>query len=118
MLLLHFKPRTARQGNGFRAGDEADGVYFIAHGEVEVSVVGRQIGWGSGEGLGEMALISGQPARPLSRRGSAASQAQRARLPPHRRGPDIRAQVVRLAAQREELDQLPRRFATGGVAAS
>ena len=44
MLLLHFKPRTAEPGERiFRAGDEADGVYFIAHGEVEVSVVGRQI---------------------------------------------------------------------------
>src|SRR5262249_51868424 len=62
VLLLHFKPRTAVPGERiFRAGDEADGVYFIVHGEVEVVVVGRQIKLGAGEVFGEMALMSGQP---------------------------------------------------------
>ena len=43
VLLLHFKPRMAEPGERiFRAGDEADGVYFISKGEVEL-IAGRQI---------------------------------------------------------------------------
>ena len=62
VLLLHFTPRTAEPGERIiRAGDDADGVYFISQGEVEVAVAGRQIKLGAGEVFGEMALISGQP---------------------------------------------------------
>jgi CPA2 family monovalent cation:H+ antiporter-2 len=109
VLLLHFKPRTAVPGERiFRAGDEADGVYFIAHGEVEVSVMGRQIKLGAGEVFGEMALISGQP---RSADVTALDYSEFAVLSERdfrhllRKYPDIRAQVVRLAAQREEIDR-------------
>ena len=84
VLLLRFKPRMAEPGERiFRAGDEADGVYFISKGEVEVSIAGRPIKLGAGEVFGEMALISGQPA--LGRCHCAGLQrvcgAQRSRLP-------------------------------------
>jgi CPA2 family monovalent cation:H+ antiporter-2 len=109
VLLLHFKPRTAEPGERiFRAGDEADGVYFISKGEVEVAVVGRQIKLGAGEVFGEMALISGQPrsadvtALDYSEFAVLSGRDFRQLL---RKYPDIRSQVVSLAAQREETDR-------------
>jgi CPA2 family monovalent cation:H+ antiporter-2 len=109
VLLLHFKPRTAAPGERiFRAGDEADGVYFISQGEVEVSIAGRQIKLGAGEVFGEMALISGQPrsadvtALDYSEFAVLSGRDFRQLL---RKYPDIRAQVVSLAAQREETDR-------------
>jgi K+:H+ antiporter len=109
VLLLHFKSRTAVPGERiFRAGDNADGVYFIAQGEVEVSLVGRQIKLGAGEVFGEMALISGQPrsadvtALDYSEFAVLSGRDFRQLL---RKYPDIRAQVVSLATQREEIDR-------------
>jgi CPA2 family monovalent cation:H+ antiporter-2 len=109
VLLLHFKPRTAEPGERiFRAGDEADGVYFISKGEVEVSVAGRQIKLGAGEVFGEMALISGQP---RSADVTALDYSEFAMLSERdfrqllRKYPDIRSQITSLAAQREETDR-------------
>jgi CPA2 family monovalent cation:H+ antiporter-2 len=109
VLLLHFKPRTAEPGERiFRAGDEADGVYFISKGEVEVAVAGRQLKLGAGEVFGEMALISGQPrsadvtALDYSMFAMLSGRDFRQLL---RKYPEIRAQIVRLAAQREESDR-------------
>jgi CPA2 family monovalent cation:H+ antiporter-2 len=109
VLLLHFKPQTAEPGERiFRAGDEADGVYFISRGEVEVSIAGRQIKLGAGEVFGEMALISGQPrsadvtALDYSEFAVLSGRDFRQLL---RKYPDIRSQVVSLAAQREETDR-------------
>ena len=109
VLLLHFKPRTAEPGERlFRAGDEADGVYFISKGEVEVAVAGRQIKLGAGEVFGEMALISGQPrsadvtALDYSTFAMLSERDFRQLL---RKYPDIRAQIASLAAQREEIDR-------------
>ena len=43
-----------------RAGDQADVVYFIAAGEVEVVVNGHKSRMGPGDFFGEIALLSGQ----------------------------------------------------------
>lgn len=109
VLLLHFEPRTAEPGERiFRAGDEADGVYFISKGEVEVSVAGRQIKLGVGEVFGEMALISGQPrsadvtALDYSTFAVLSKRDFRQLL---RKYPEIRSQIAGLAAQREEIDR-------------
>jgi CPA2 family monovalent cation:H+ antiporter-2 len=109
VLLLYFKPRTAEPGERiFRAGDTADGVYFISQGEVEVGLAGRQIKLGAGEVFGEMALISGQPrsadvtALDYSTFAVLSARDFRQVL---RKYPEIRAQITRLAAQRGETDR-------------
>jgi CPA2 family monovalent cation:H+ antiporter-2 len=109
VLLLHFTPRTAEPGERIiRAGDEADGVYFISKGEVEVAVAGRQIKLGAGEVFGEMALISRQPrsadvtALDYSTFAMLSERDFRQLL---RKYPEIRAQIASLAAQREETDR-------------
>lgn len=109
VLLLHFAPRTAEPGERIiRAGDEADGVYFISKGEVEVSVAGRQIRLGSGEVFGEMALISGKPrsaditALDYSTFAMLSERDFRQLL---RKYPEIRSQIASLAAQREDTDR-------------
>jgi monovalent cation:H+ antiporter-2, CPA2 family len=52
VLVLHFKPRTARPGERIiRAGERADSVYFISSGRAEVSVAGRTIKLGPGDFL-------------------------------------------------------------------
>jgi CPA2 family monovalent cation:H+ antiporter-2 len=59
-LLGLFKPRFAAPGERLiRAGDEADGAYFISKGAVEVAVHGERIHLGPGELFGEMALLTG-----------------------------------------------------------
>ncbi|MGE3536245.1 MAG: cyclic nucleotide-binding domain-containing protein [Candidatus Tectimicrobiota bacterium] len=109
VLLLHFTPRTAEPGERlFRTGDEADGVYFISQGEVEVSVGGRKIKLGAGEVFGEMALISGQPrsadvtALDYSTFAMLSGRDFRQLL---RKYPDIRSQIASLAAQRQATDR-------------
>jgi monovalent cation:H+ antiporter-2, CPA2 family len=62
VLVLHFHNVETQPGERIiRAGDEADVVYFIAAGEVEVSVAGKRIKLGPGDYFGEMALITGKP---------------------------------------------------------
>jgi CPA2 family monovalent cation:H+ antiporter-2 len=109
VLLLHFKPRTAEPGERlFRAGDAADGVYFISKGAVVVTVAGRQIKLGAGEVFGEMALLSGQP---RSADVTALDYSEFAMLSERdfrqllRKYPAIRVQIASLAAQREETDR-------------
>jgi CPA2 family monovalent cation:H+ antiporter-2 len=59
-LLLLFRPKTASPGERvIRAGDRADGMYFISSGAVEVEVGGRSIRLEPGSFFGEMALLSG-----------------------------------------------------------
>jgi len=61
-VILHFENKSAQPGERIiRAGDDADVVFFIASGEVEVSVGERRIKLASGSFFGEIALISGQP---------------------------------------------------------
>lgn len=109
VLLLHFQPRTAEPGERiFRAGDEADGVYFISQGEVEVTIAEQQIKLEPGDVFGEMALISGQPrsadvtALDYSKFAMLSQRDFRQLL---RKYPEIRAQITSLAAQREETDR-------------
>lgn len=61
VLVLHFQPHTAEPGERIiRAGDQADALYLISKGEVEVTIDGKRINTrGPGEFFGEMALISG-----------------------------------------------------------
>jgi CPA2 family monovalent cation:H+ antiporter-2 len=109
VLLLHFEPRTAQPGERiFRAGDEADGVYFITKGAVEVSVARRKIKLEAGDVFGEIALISRQPrsadvtALDYSTFAMLSERDFRQLL---RKYPDIHAQIASLAAQREETDR-------------
>jgi CPA2 family monovalent cation:H+ antiporter-2 len=109
VLLLHFELRTAEPGERiFRAGDQSDGVYFISKGEVEVSIAGRQIKLGAGDVFGEMALLSG---RPRSADVTALDYSKFAMLNTRdfrqllRKYPEIRSQIVSLAAQRKEIDR-------------
>ncbi|HEY7491307.1 MAG TPA: cation:proton antiporter [Candidatus Tectomicrobia bacterium] len=109
VLLLHFKPRTAEPGERiFRAGDAADGVYFISKGAVEVAVAGRQIKLGAGDVFGEMALINSQP---RSADVTALDYSEFAMLSGRdfrqllRKYPEIRVQIASLAAQRGETDR-------------
>jgi CPA2 family monovalent cation:H+ antiporter-2 len=61
-VALHFQPRSAQPGERLiRVGDQADVVYFISMGQVEVVVNGHKIKMGAGDFFGEMALLSGQP---------------------------------------------------------
>ena len=61
-IVLHFHAKEAQPGERvIRAGDEAEEAYFIAAGEVEVSVAKKRVKLGAGEFFGEMALLSGQP---------------------------------------------------------
>lgn len=61
-LLAMLKPRSASPGQRLiHAGDEADEVFFISSGAVEVSVGRRKFRLGPGDFFGEMALLSGAP---------------------------------------------------------
>lgn len=61
-VALHFQPRSAEPGDRLiRVGDQADVVYFISSGQVEVLVNGHKIKMGPGDFFGEVALLSGQP---------------------------------------------------------
>jgi CPA2 family monovalent cation:H+ antiporter-2 len=106
VLVLHFQPQTVKPGERIiRAGDEADAVYFISKGQVEVSVAGRKINLGPGDVFGEMALISGEP---RSADVTALDYCKLAVLSQRdfrqflRKHPEIRSEIARLAAEREE----------------
>ncbi|MFM9862529.1 MAG: cation:proton antiporter [Micropepsaceae bacterium] len=61
-LLTLFKPRSARPGTRLiRAGDNAEEMFFIAKGAVEVAVPGQPIKLTAGDFFGEMGLLSGAP---------------------------------------------------------
>ena len=56
------RPRFTVPGERIvRAGDRADACYFIASGAVEVRRPDRNIGLGSGDFFGELALLTGRP---------------------------------------------------------
>jgi CPA2 family monovalent cation:H+ antiporter-2 len=109
VLVLHFEPRYAQPGERIiRKGDEADAVYFISSGEVEVGVSGRRIKLRPGDFFGEMAIISGQPrsadvtALDYSKFATLTQRDFRQFL---RRYPQIREQIAALAAQRGEMNR-------------
>lgn len=109
VLILHFRPHAAEPGKRIiRAGDEADLVYFISSGEVEVSVSNRRIKLGPGDYFGEMAIISGQP---RSADVTAIDYSQFATLSQRdfrqflRRYPSIRQQITTLAGERGEMNR-------------
>jgi CPA1 family monovalent cation:H+ antiporter len=55
------RPRFTVPGERIvRAGDRADACYFIASGAVEVHLADRNIGLGSGDFFGELALLTGR----------------------------------------------------------
>jgi CPA2 family monovalent cation:H+ antiporter-2 len=109
VLILHFHPRTAEPGERIiRAGDEADAVYFISEGEVEVAVAAQRIKLAPGDVFGEMALISGQP---RSADVTALDYCKLAVLSLRdfrrflNRYPDIRGHFTRLAEQRHAMNR-------------
>jgi monovalent cation:H+ antiporter-2, CPA2 family len=109
VLVLHFGTEQATPGTRvIRAGDKADRVFFIAEGEVEVSVGGRGIKLGPGDFFGEMALISGEPrsadvtATDFSRFATLGSRDFRRFL---QRFPGVRGEIAGLAARRSEMNR-------------
>lgn len=109
VLVLHFGTEEATPGTRvIRAGDKADKVFFIAEGEVEVSVGGRRIKLGPGDFFGEMALISGAPrsadvtATDFSRFATLGSRDFRRFL---QRFPGLRGEIAGLAARRDEMNR-------------
>ena len=122
VLILHFRPATAEPGQRIiRAGDEADLVYFISSGEVEVCVGSRRIKLGPGDYFGEMAIISGQP---RSADVTALDYSQFATLSQRdfrqflRRYPIIREQIAALAAERGDMNRQFLEQAASGDASS
>jgi CPA2 family monovalent cation:H+ antiporter-2 len=118
-VVLHFRSRSAQPGDRLiRVGDEADVVYFISMGQVEVVINGHQIKMGSGDFFGEVALLSGQPRTAdvialdfcklltLSRRDF------RELL---RRYPGMRAPIDRIAQQRAEANRQFKERPPGGI---
>lgn len=108
-LMLHFHPVTAQPGDRIiRVGDKADCVYFIASGQVEVSVAGRKVRLRGGDFFGEMALLSGKPrsadvtALDFSEFLILNQADFRAFA---RKSPEMRRQVAALATQRGEINQ-------------
>ena len=110
VLLVHFEVKTADPGQRLiRTGEEADLVYFISSGEVEVAVKGRTIRLGPGDYFGEMALISDKP---RSADVTAIDYCRFATLSRRdfrhflRRYPEIREQVAEQAAERERMNEV------------
>jgi CPA2 family monovalent cation:H+ antiporter-2 len=110
VLVLHFKPHTAQPGERIiRAGAEADALYLVSQGEVEVTVDGRRIQTrGPGEFFGEMALLSGDPrtadvtALDYSRFAKLSGRDFHRFL---RKYPEIHQQIADLAAERAAASQ-------------
>jgi len=110
VLVLHFVLKTYQPGERIiREGDEADAVYFISEGEVEVSVRGRKISrLNAGDYFGEMALITGQP---RSADVTALDYCKFATLSQRdfrrflQRFPDIRKQMAQIATERGEMNR-------------
>jgi CPA2 family monovalent cation:H+ antiporter-2 len=111
VVLLHLMPYSANPGDRIiRKGDPADAVYFIASGEVEVSVGSRRIRLGPGNFVGEMGLITG---RPRSADVTALDYSTFLKLTQQdfreilRRYPDIRAPIEAAASERDEMNRRP-----------
>jgi CPA2 family monovalent cation:H+ antiporter-2 len=109
VLILHFHRRSTVPGERIiRAGDEADAVYFISSGEVEVAVSGRRIKLKAGDFFGEMALITGQrrsadvTALDYGKFLTLSRSDFRSFL---RRYPSLNAQIAALANQREKMNR-------------
>lgn len=111
VVLLHMAPHTANPGDRIiRKGDPADAAYFISSGEVEVKFGRRRIRLGAGDFIGEMGLLTGQPrsADVVSLDYSKFLKLTRSDFNEIlRRYPDIRAQVVDLAARRDQMNREP-----------
>ena len=117
VVLLHMTPFTANPGDVvIRKGEQADAAYFISSGEVEVKFGRRRIRLQAGDFVGEMALLSGQPrsADVVSLDYSKFLKLTRSDFNEIlRRYPDIRAQVVALAARRDQMNREPTVIAPG-----
>ena len=111
VVLLHMAPHTANPGDRIiRKGDVADAAYFISSGEVEVKFGRRRIRLGAGDFVGEMGLLTDQPrsADVVSLDYSKFLKLTRSDFNEIlRRYPDIRAQVVDLAARRDQMNREP-----------
>ena len=111
VVLLHMTPYSANPGDVvIHKGEAADAAYFISSGEVEVKLGKRRIRLGAGDFVGEMALLSGQPrsADVVSLDYTKFMKLTRADFNEIlRRYPDIRVQVVDLAAQRDQMNREP-----------
>lgn len=108
-LILHFSTREAQPGERLiRAGDEADMIYFISSGQVEVAVAGHKLKIGAGGFFGEMALLSGEARTADVTALDYCKFLTLSRSDFHqllRRYPDMRAQISALAAQRSEMNR-------------
>jgi monovalent cation:H+ antiporter-2, CPA2 family len=111
VVLLHMAPHTANPGDVIiRKGEQADAAYFISSGEVEVKFGRRRIRLSAGDFVGEMGLLTGQPrsADVVSLDYTKFLKLTRADFNEIlRRYPDIRAQVVELAARRDQMNREP-----------
>jgi len=114
VLIFHFEPAAAQPGERIiEAGEAADKVYFIASGEVEVTVGREGVKLGAGDHFGEIALITGQPrtatvtATDFSK---FATLSRRDFLRFLQRFPSIREPMLTLATERAQRSQ---RAATG-----
>ncbi len=110
VLLLHFHRQDAPPGERIiRAGDQADAVFFISAGEVEVRVGEQRIKLGGGDFFGEMALLSGQP---RSADVTAVDFTELLVLDRRdfreflRKYPELRGQVAALAERRQEMNRV------------
>lgn len=109
VLLLHFQVKNVTPGERvIRKGDQADAVYFISSGEMEVNVKGKKIKLHAGDFFGEMALICDQP---RSADVTALDYSRLAMLTQRdfnkflRKYPDMRQQVEALAAERSSMNR-------------
>lgn len=113
VLLLHFEMRKLQPGERIiHVGDEADAVYFISKGEVEVAPRSRRdrIKLQAGSFFGEMALLSGE------RRSADVTALDFTKLLVLRKRdfrrflekhPAVRAQIAAKAAERGVMNSLP-----------
>jgi monovalent cation:H+ antiporter-2, CPA2 family len=117
VVLLHMGPFTANPGDVIiHKGELADAAYFISSGEVEVKLGHRRIHLKAGDFVGEMGLLSNQPrsADVVSLDYTKFLKLTRSDFNEIlRRYPDIRAQVVELAAQRDQMNREPTIIAPG-----